>query len=461
MAATSNATHIDLDLRAVYYPETQVLERLLESPAAEARKWENCSICRVPAELQDHYYDKLYRPKLVSIGPYHHGQPHLTPMEEHKIRALGKSLEKSGKTVDDLKQEFMEADVGALMESYEDLDASEWSDRGKFLELLILDGNFVLELLRPISVMVKVHSISGSLPPDDFYKNYDPVFGIYRPSHLKALYLDILKLENQVPFLVLEKLHLVLAESIKTTTTTTTTVGYLDEHLLVDFPKVREKYKREGRKPMHLLDFFRTKMIGKLSTRTLPTLIALETQSASTYKEAGIAFEPSHDAAISEIKLDTKNVLVLPVRILEFDETLRANLQVYETLYSLGDLEIHSFICFLRSIFQSVADFGLIEDSSAVAEQVLNSFEYIKDGIDFYAHEESNVVTVVEQLNERHRESRKKWRRRFREWGSNFKKTYFSNPWKVLSLFGALLLLGLAFSQTIYSALSYYHPRSS
>ncbi|XP_068668948.1 UPF0481 protein At3g47200-like [Aristolochia californica] len=170
--------------------EVGQLQRILDTPV-EAKQWDRCFLPRVPFYLVERDQN-LYRPKLVSIGPYHHNQAYLKPMEEYKVRALRRFLGNSGKTLDDLKR-ALNHDVNKLMDSYKDLDAQGWDER-KFLELMILDGCFILEFFRTFAIR-----------ESDGYR--DPAFVIYKPFTCFCDNLeDIFMLENQVPFLVLEKL---------------------------------------------------------------------------------------------------------------------------------------------------------------------------------------------------------------------------------------------------------------
>ncbi|KAG9445834.1 hypothetical protein H6P81_011962 [Aristolochia fimbriata] len=412
------------------------LQELLDSPA-EAKQWDRCCIYRVPPHLC-RLNKELFRPTLVSTGPYHHGEPHLKPMEEHKFRAMRQFLERSGRTLSDLKR-ALEDDVSKLMDSYEELDA-EWSEEAKFLELMILDGCFILEFNRV-----------SNIPTAGGYSDSDPVFGIYGAcTRSKPLFLDILLLENQVPFLLLEKL-LAIENRI-----TVDAVQYLDDFFPV-FPRVYELYKEE--KPAHLLDLFRTKIIGRLSRKSPPNFAVLETKPASAYSKAGIEFRESHTATISGFKLEN-NVLELPTYPLHIEETMRANLEVYETLHGLGGLEIHSYFRIMGGLLQSVEDVRLLGiDSSIQAEMIVNSLKVLHDGIGSFAEVESDLVPVVLRLNRYYRESGDRWKRRIREWGCNLRETYFKNPWTVMSLLGALLVISFTVVQTVFTTLSYYNIR--
>ncbi|KAK3004907.1 hypothetical protein RJ639_017955 [Escallonia herrerae] len=54
------------------------------------------SICRVPLGMRRGAEDTgnhAYDPKVISIGPFHHGNPALKLMEEHKNHVVSRSLE--------------------------------------------------------------------------------------------------------------------------------------------------------------------------------------------------------------------------------------------------------------------------------------------------------------------------------------------------------------------------------
>ncbi|XP_068668963.1 UPF0481 protein At3g47200-like [Aristolochia californica] len=421
--------------------EVGQLQRVLDNPV-EAKQRDMCFLPRVPSYIVERN-ENLYRPKLVSIGPYHHKQAYLKPMEEYKVRALRKFLGNSGKTLDDFKR-ALEDDVNKLMDSYKDLDPECW-DECKFLELMILDSCFILEFFRTFAIRK-----SGGYS--------DPVFGIDRPfTYFSTILEDIFMLENQVPFLVLEKLLAV--ENL----ITVNAVEHLDECSGDHLPKAHKLYR--GDNPIHLLDLFWTKIIGRrvLSIPKIPNFEILEVRSASTYKRAGIVFKGSQTITIAAgIKLENR-VLELPVNALRLHETLLANLLVYENLRSLESLEIHSYFSLMIGLLQSVEDVRLLGiDSLAEAERILKSLKYMRDynPMAMAIDTESVIMPTVQQLNEYYKASTKKWKRRFREWSDNLNKTYFNNPWTVLSLIGAMLFLAFTLCQTVFSALSYYSPHS-
>ena len=177
-----------------------VEKKLGEADASvEVSRWQRHCIYRVPACIKD-LKPKAYRPQVVSLGPFHHGDPELLPMEEHKRRALRHLLRRAKRSL----EEFVAAaeEVAEPLESaYMDL-GDRWrgeEGRERFLEMMIVDGCFLLEVMRAAG-------LAGRNTGGDYAPN-DPIF-----SHHGVLYVvpyirrDMLMLENQLPLLLLQKL---------------------------------------------------------------------------------------------------------------------------------------------------------------------------------------------------------------------------------------------------------------
>lgn len=124
------------------------------------RSW---TIYHVPRNMKE-VYRKAYLPKLVSIGPFHHGARHLWIMEEHKmrylLRTLGYELDQ-GK--DPCKGEELEVRSLGVVQRLEQLEMvvkeleprarecySEFLDieTDEFVKMMVIDGCFLIELLR-------------------------------------------------------------------------------------------------------------------------------------------------------------------------------------------------------------------------------------------------------------------------------------------------------------------------
>ncbi|GAB2277552.1 hypothetical protein Dimus_012262 [Dionaea muscipula] len=111
----------------------------------------NSCIYRVPENLRK-TNEEAYRPMVVSIGPFHHGDPKLLPMQEQKLSPAG----------------------------------------DEFIEMVLLDSAFIIEtFLRGTGF----HSVD---PPDRVF---------LRPKIICQVVRDLKLLENQLPFFIIEKLY--------------------------------------------------------------------------------------------------------------------------------------------------------------------------------------------------------------------------------------------------------------
>ncbi|KAG0530096.1 hypothetical protein BDA96_05G155400 [Sorghum bicolor] len=135
--------------------------------AAEASQWQRHAIYRVLAFIKK-LNPKAYRPEVVSLGAFHHGAAELLPMEAHKCRALAHLLLwRSGRP---LMEEFRAAMRGAaeqLESAYRDWRGAD-GVRDRFLEMMIIDGCFVLEVM-------KATKEDGKRNVSDYAPN-DPIF---------------------------------------------------------------------------------------------------------------------------------------------------------------------------------------------------------------------------------------------------------------------------------------------
>ncbi|WCJ40052.1 hypothetical protein M5689_020987 [Euphorbia peplus] len=215
------------------------LPKWLNSSAAST----SCSIFRVPKSIMK-LHSKSFRPSLVSIGPYYHGDEEVRIIEEHKWRILRGNLDRLQNckvTLHDLFQTIAIREK-EIRECYsENIDRY---NRHNLIEMMILDGGFIIELL----CVVK-----GVIIPE----RTDPIFGF--PWMLSSLTRDLLMLENQIPFFVL---HILYAKSISDhceVPPLQELVLELFDHSVPRYSDVsilRQKYKNYDGK--HILDFYRS-----------------------------------------------------------------------------------------------------------------------------------------------------------------------------------------------------------
>ena len=99
------------------------MEKQLEGtrPSVEMARWKQRSIYRVPEFIKKMTNRDAYQPQFVSLGPLHHGEPHLLPMEEHKGRAVLHMVNWVGKPLTEFVAAFEEV-ADELEAAYDHLD---------------------------------------------------------------------------------------------------------------------------------------------------------------------------------------------------------------------------------------------------------------------------------------------------------------------------------------------------
>ncbi|KAG2598474.1 hypothetical protein PVAP13_5KG367500 [Panicum virgatum] len=162
------------------------VEATLSTLSAEApqRRAQPFNIFRVPACIREGN-PTAYEPRMVYIGPYYHGAAGLRAMEDHKWLYLHDLLSRNAALSSSLLIQEMRALEPRARACYGERPLLGPDD---FVRILLLDGCFILEFF------FKWHTKE----PDALC---DVGWG------LTLVNADLLLLENQIPFFVVERLH--------------------------------------------------------------------------------------------------------------------------------------------------------------------------------------------------------------------------------------------------------------
>ncbi|XP_039851441.1 UPF0481 protein At3g47200-like [Panicum virgatum] len=166
------------------------VEATLSTLRAQAPQWkaQPFTIFRVPAYVRGSN-PTAYEPRTVSIGPYYHGAAALRAMEDHKWRYLHDLLSRNAAVISsDLVEEMRSLEARA----HACYSERPFPDSDDFVRMLLLDGCFILEFF------FKWHT-----------REPDPLCDVGWGLTLIAT--DLLLLENQIPFFVVERLYDVVA----------------------------------------------------------------------------------------------------------------------------------------------------------------------------------------------------------------------------------------------------------
>ncbi|KAJ8633954.1 hypothetical protein MRB53_027293 [Persea americana] len=435
--------------------------------------WKKHSIYKVPAPVAD-INSKAFAPKVVSLGPYHHGEAHLKPMEMHKHRAARHFIQKSQKCTKDYVEALWEV-LPELMDSYSQLDV--WmgeNNRGRFLELMLIDGCFLLEILRICS-------------PDELqdYDEHDPVFSRSGLAFNFHLWRDLYMLENQVPFSALERLL-----TVQNDKTSEENCVYIN-NLISMFVIRRQDTGVTG--GLHMLDIAR-KILAEpkgmeLSEEEQQEIIrsvheemgglprtgndiqaaldkmspAAKSRSVMELCHAGVEFRAADGVVTALSSIEFKNdVLTMPViRPYDLDlEVLAPNIVAFERMHH-GPPNATYYISFVKGLLASAADVSylrsmkIIQSTDLGDDEIVQTFKrlaYGEPGVGLI----SRLCLIQNQLDKFYSNRTKGWGGRLWKWITSLKQKYFNNPWAFIAVVSATLLLALTMAQTYYAARPYW-----
>jgi hypothetical protein len=136
-------------------------------------------IPRVPPEFREMKENTgCYEPKVVSIGPYHHGKKELEKMESLKTKIARQLVKDSSEVAEEMYNKVKDL-VSDARECYAEESTRQFNDV-KFTQMMFLDGYFILQFLTDKLGKQKL-----------------------RKEEVVSVTRDLFLLENQLPFQVL------------------------------------------------------------------------------------------------------------------------------------------------------------------------------------------------------------------------------------------------------------------
>lgn len=424
------------DRVATMHQKISQTPRLLSKAAGKT----TCCIFRAPQGLIE-INGKSYQPQIVSIGPYHHGEPHLQMIEEHKWRYLGSLLARTqskGLTL----ESYLNSIHPLETKSRECYSQIIHLNTDEFLEMMVLDGCFIIELFR------KVWNTS-LFEPDD------PIATMM--WILSFFYRDFLRLENQIPYFVLEKLFDVskMPEEESGPTLSRLALGFFDN--IMQRPKeVLEKH--HNLKGLHLLDLVRSSLIPTFqeepSDANIPSHVI---QCVSKLRRAGIRLNMVKEDSFLVVKF-RNGVLEMPaITIDDFMSAFLLNCVAFEQCHNSSSKHVTTYATLLDYLVNTskdveyLGDRNIIENYFGTDAEVAKFFNNLGKDIAF----DSDNCYLNKLFNDVHRYSKNSWHV---QWAS-FKYTYFETPWSFISALAAVVLLLLTLAQTFYTVYPYIHPK--
>ncbi|OWM67648.1 hypothetical protein CDL15_Pgr024733 [Punica granatum] len=450
-------------------------------------------IFRVHHELRT-VNKKVYEPVMLSIGPYHYDkrQTDLQYMEQHKLRYLNglikrKEEEKGASRFDQLSEYL------GVLEELEDQARGYYADpvaleKNDFLEMLLLDGCFIIELFRKAAWNNYRHE-----------REMDPLF----KADWVALILgrDLMLLENQIPFFVLEHLHSIIGDMPDPLLLIFTAMTYLpvygglpsalgllegkiallsisnlatEPFLLPKSPLQCRRLKRENLSDFkHLLDLVRKFMLAEeilemkderalppqQGQRALTESTSVSTKkykySATELRNLGVRFKGVARSKFYDITFENGLLEIPVIQIDDGTEGRFRNLIAYEEHYVRENKYIGDYMSFMDGLVNTPKDVELLRHKGII-ESLMGDDEVIATMFNNMCKQRilSNFyyANILEKLTKHCSKKRNVWMAKLR-------RNHLSSPWAILSVLAALLLLILTITQTIYTALSFYSEK--
>ncbi|KAJ6725243.1 PROTEIN putative (DUF247)-RELATED-RELATED [Salix viminalis] len=444
------------------------------------------NISRVPRKLRNENQE-CYIPKVVSIGPYHHGErdDRLREVETLKVPMARQFILDSGKNIELIFSE-LEKVIQTARESYDEDSITRFDDE-QFARMMFLDGCFILQFIYCVT-----HN----------YENLE-----MSDRQVADVKRDLLLLENQVPFPVLQSLMRLRYEKNKTKhgmkllndflfyqilkprdqplwirrllwpgmwlitlllmfyvsavaiiswgmlLTSTCIVITLLVWLMRLLPTVKKR-QASAQQPAHLLELLHSLFIcsHKSKVKSSPRRCGqCLYSSAKNLKKVGIHFMPSQTSGLMDVKFKSSffyGTVKLPTLTIDvLTMPLLLNLVAYEKSTALDQLSVTSYICFMDSLIDDADDVkelrskGIIVNFLGTDQQVADLFN--KMG--------SSLEPDTRVYNDVKREINKQYESTLKKWVAEMQQTYFRSPWAFLALAAAALGLALTATQVYYT----------
>uniref|UniRef100_A0A803KQ21 Uncharacterized protein n=1 Tax=Chenopodium quinoa TaxID=63459 RepID=A0A803KQ21_CHEQI len=375
--------------------------KLKEARQYAARKpWEKWCIYRVPCRLREVQESrKTYEPQTISIGPFHTGSEQVLDMDRHKWIALNQILERTGQDLNlylDTIKEVEEQARAYYQQQFVHLSSN------KFVEMMVLDGCFILELFR-------CYPGSGT--------KGNPVFCNQRI--IDDILLDMVLLENQIPLFILDRLLRLMhtagnPEAFQKEQAMTLALNFFNPEWLTGKPMSIQEFNElklslEQEECVHVLDVFRQSLLRarpqqgtnfrhqfqrrvcdkllpgwlkrwlyRLHANRVPNRIPRRGQvihRVTELREGGVKFRKQNTNCFWDIRFKNGVLEIPSIWIQDSTMTILLNVTAFEHCHmKMSDAVIASYVVFMECLIKSQkmwATFTIVESFNIFLDMIL------------------------------------------------------------------------------------------
>ncbi|GFZ10663.1 hypothetical protein Acr_22g0000610 [Actinidia rufa] len=408
-----------------------------------------CYIYKVHDRLR-RQNERAYEPEILAVGPYHHGKGNLRMMEEHKLRYLKLLLERTNERSVDRYILAMRKLQERAQRCYSD---SISLNKDEFVEMMLLDSCFVIELLRKFTIKT-------------MRDMHDPIFKMDWILH--SIWGDLMLFENQLPFFVLVQMFNMTKVPDPRDNIIDLVIRYYysvrEQYFCGNSPGperfLRASYQISAHDVKHFLG-----LIHHITTSSFAKLVSQRNVGdnkkrwdyiycATELHEAGIKFKKANYTPLFDIKFINGTLEIPELAVEEKTECIFRNMIAHEEhLQDTAPKCITDYLTFLCCLINSPKDvsllrrFGILNNMLGDDEAVAALFSRVF-GCVFVSRDEFCYYDVFINV-------KAYCRQRWNMWKAKLRRDYFNSPWTIISFLGVVLLLLLSVTQTMLSILAY------
>ncbi|KAB1204597.1 hypothetical protein CJ030_MR8G020620 [Morella rubra] len=308
----------------------------------------------------------------------------------------------------------------------------------EFVKIILVDAAFIIEVF--------LFSYFKELEE----KN-DRIF--IKPWMKGDIWRDIILLENQIPFFILEDLFDPDKLMVQSPHGDRLSLVELSCNVFkqeMHLKETEDKLKKTCfSKVVHLVDLLRHLYLPskeqnkrQLQISTTPTVTELH--------RAGIKFKVASSKNIFDIQFN-EGILEIPKFVIRVKTELQIrNIIAFEQCHCT-ETYMNDYVVIMDRLANTAKDVDLLSKYGIVDKRGDNSeaatlINRLSRGA-MYSHENFYFASLSDDLNSYCRAS-------WHEWKANLKQNYFNTPWAVISFIAAVVLLLLTFTQTVSSVIS-------
>ncbi|KAF8378116.1 hypothetical protein HHK36_029453 [Tetracentron sinense] len=301
--------------------------------------------------------------------------------------------------------------------------------------MMVVDGCFIIELFR------NYHPQTAPI------ERNDP--SLHMPWVTLAIENDLLLLENQLPWCVLEclfNLTTTVHDQQGTPSLADLVLNFFDTTMLMTVPaKPNSRFET-----MHLLDLVRTSLLSPVADNDPDHTVWEVIPSVTDLLQSGVKFKVGNPQDILNVKFNKGVLEIPPIFLQENAESIFRNLIAFEQCDPECTHSITSYAVLLDNLINTGKDVDFLSREKIIVN-VLSNEDISLFFNRLYHDAVVNSFSYTLLSRELNKYCRKPWNRRC----ATLKREYFNTPWSILSFIAALLILLFTFTQTLFAILSY------